>query len=185
VTPLVRRFIKTSFVFLLLGVLLGGYIVVAEFVVGRYPSRLLITAHVHLLLVGFLLMIVMGVATWMFPRPGKDDTRYRPGLRSRVLDHDPRHRRARLRRDRQYALAVAAVSSAHRRGRARAARRHGPVRDEHVVAGSHASGGRAALSHCRCPGPTVADRAGPLTWNGAGHDRLAGQGNLDRGGAPA
>jgi cbb3-type cytochrome oxidase subunit 1 len=84
VTPLVRRFIKTSFVFLLLGVLLGGYIVVAEFVVGRYPSRLLITAHVHLLLVGFLLMIVMGVATWMFPRPGKDDTRYRPGLAEAV-----------------------------------------------------------------------------------------------------
>jgi cbb3-type cytochrome oxidase subunit 1 len=84
VTPLVRRFIKTSFVFLLLGVLLGGYIVVAEFVVGRYPSRLLITAHVHLLLVGFLLMIVMGVATWMFPRPGKDDMRYRPGLAEAV-----------------------------------------------------------------------------------------------------
>ena len=62
-TPLVRRYIKTSFVFLLLGALLGGYIVVAEFVVGTYPSRLLITAHVHLLLVGFLLMIVMGVAT--------------------------------------------------------------------------------------------------------------------------
>jgi hypothetical protein len=42
VTPLVRRYIKTSFVFLLLGVLLGGYIVIAEFVVGSYPSRLLI-----------------------------------------------------------------------------------------------------------------------------------------------
>jgi cbb3-type cytochrome oxidase subunit 1 len=83
-TPLVRRYIKTSFVFLLLGVLLGGYIVVAEFVAGSYPSRLLITAHVHLLLVGFLLMIVMGVATWMFPRPGRDEIHYRPALAEAV-----------------------------------------------------------------------------------------------------
>jgi hypothetical protein len=84
VTPLVRRYIKTSFVFLLLGVLLGGYLVVAEFVVGAYPSRLLVTAHVHLLLVGFLLMVVMGVATWMFPRPGRDEAHYRPALAEAV-----------------------------------------------------------------------------------------------------
>ena len=79
-TPLVRRYIKTSFVFLLAGLLLGGWIVAAEFVVGHYPPRLFITAHVHLLLVGFMLMMIMGVATWMFPRPAKDDTRYRPEL---------------------------------------------------------------------------------------------------------
>jgi hypothetical protein len=35
---------------------------------------------VHLLLVGFLLMVVFGVATWMFPRPARDDPRYRPWL---------------------------------------------------------------------------------------------------------
>lgn len=61
------RPIKTSLVFLLAGLPLGGYLIVAEFVVGHYPPRLFITAHVHLLLVGFMLMIVMGVATWMFP----------------------------------------------------------------------------------------------------------------------
>ena len=83
-TPLVRRYIKTSFVFLLAGLLLGGWIVAAEFVIGHYPPRLLITAHVHLLLVGFMLMMVMGVATWMFPRPAKDDTRYRPELAEAV-----------------------------------------------------------------------------------------------------
>jgi|SRR5215470_5259283 len=82
--PLVRRYIKTSFVFLLAGLLLGGHIIVGEFVVGRFPSRLVITAHVHLLLVGFMLMIVMGVATWMFPRPGRDDVGYRPGLAEAV-----------------------------------------------------------------------------------------------------
>ena len=82
--PLVRRYIKTSFVFLLIGLLLGAYIIVAEFVLGAHPPRLLITAHAHLLLVGFMVMMVMGVATWMFPRPARDDTRYRPELAEAV-----------------------------------------------------------------------------------------------------
>ena len=79
-TPLVRRYIKTSFVFLMTGLLVGAYIVVAQFVFDAYPPRLLITTHTHLLLVGFMLMLVMGVATWMFPRPARDDPGYRPGL---------------------------------------------------------------------------------------------------------
>ena len=66
-TPLVRRYVKTSFVFLVIGLLLGGWIIVGEFVLGVYPPRLFITAHLHLLLVGLMLMLVMGVATWMFP----------------------------------------------------------------------------------------------------------------------
>jgi heme/copper-type cytochrome/quinol oxidase subunit 1 len=80
VTPLVRRYIKTSFVFLLSGLLLGAVIIVNQFVLNVYPPRLHVTAHVHLLLVGFMLLIVMGVATWMFPRPARDDVRYRAGL---------------------------------------------------------------------------------------------------------
>ena len=83
-TPLVRRYVKTSFVFLAVGLLLGGWIVIGEFAAGVYPPRLHITAHVHLLLVGFMLMMVMGVATWMFPRPARDDTRYRPRLAEAV-----------------------------------------------------------------------------------------------------
>jgi len=84
VTPLVRRYVKTSFVFLAAGVLLGAWIIVSEFLLGTHPPRLFITAHTHLLLVGFMLMIVMGVATWMFPRPARDDTRYRPELAEAV-----------------------------------------------------------------------------------------------------
>jgi cbb3-type cytochrome oxidase subunit 1 len=84
VPPLIRRYIKTSFVFLVAGLILGGWIVVAEFVLGVYPPRLFITAHTHLLLVGFMLMIVMGVATWMFPRPAREDPRYRPELAEAV-----------------------------------------------------------------------------------------------------
>ncbi len=82
--PLIRRYIKTSFVFLIAGVLLGSYVSVGQFLVGTHPPRLVITAHVHLLLVGFMLMIVMGVATWMFPRPARDDARYRPELAEAV-----------------------------------------------------------------------------------------------------
>jgi cbb3-type cytochrome oxidase subunit 1 len=83
-TPLIRRYIKTSFLFLLSGLVIGAYLVTAQFLLDIYPPRLLMTAHVHLLLVGFLLMIVMGVATWMFPRPARDDTRYRPEVAEAV-----------------------------------------------------------------------------------------------------
>jgi heme/copper-type cytochrome/quinol oxidase subunit 1 len=79
-TPLVRLYVKTSFVFLLLGLALGGYITVEVNLRGQAVSWSLITAHVHLVLVGFMLMLVFGVATWMFPRPARDDGRYRPGL---------------------------------------------------------------------------------------------------------
>ena len=79
-TSLVRLYVKTSFAFLLLGLLLGGYITVEINLRGRAVVWPLITAHVHLLLVGFLLMVVFGVATWMFPRPARDDPRYRPWL---------------------------------------------------------------------------------------------------------
>ena len=83
-TPLIRRYIKTSFVFLMAGLLLGAWIIVDEFVFDTSPPRLVITAHAHLLLVGFMLMMVMGVATWMFPRPAREDTRYRPELAEAV-----------------------------------------------------------------------------------------------------
>ena len=66
------------------GLLVGAYIVVAQFVFDAYPPRLLITTHAHLLLVGFMLMLVMGVATWMFPRPARDDPGYRPGVAEAV-----------------------------------------------------------------------------------------------------
>ena len=82
--PLIRRYIKTSFAFLLAGLALGAYIIISEFVLGVHPPRLFITAHAHLLLVGFMLTLIVGVATWMFPRPARDDTRYRPELAEAV-----------------------------------------------------------------------------------------------------
>jgi heme/copper-type cytochrome/quinol oxidase subunit 1 len=84
VPPLIRRYIKTSFVFLVAGLVLGGYLIVSEFVLGAYPPRLFVTAHAHLVLVGFMLTLVFGVATWMFPRPARDDARYRGELAEAV-----------------------------------------------------------------------------------------------------
>jgi heme/copper-type cytochrome/quinol oxidase subunit 1 len=80
VTPLVRLYVKTSFAFLLFGLVLGGYVTVVVNLAGRAVPWPLITAHVHLLLVGFLLTLVFGIATWMFPRPARADARYRPRL---------------------------------------------------------------------------------------------------------
>ena len=83
-TTLVRRYIKTSFAFLVLGLALGAYITVEVNLRGHGVPWPLMTAHAHLLLVGFMLTMVFGVATWMFPRPGKGATRYHPGVAEAV-----------------------------------------------------------------------------------------------------
>jgi cbb3-type cytochrome oxidase subunit 1 len=78
--PLVRRYLKTAFVFMLVGTLLGALMSVSQGLLGRSVPYPLIVAHAHALLVGFVLMLIIGVATWMFPRPSREDTRYRPEL---------------------------------------------------------------------------------------------------------
>lgn len=77
---LVRRYIKTAFIFFLLGMLVGAVMSVSQGLLGRAVAPLLVVAHVHVLLVGFVLLLIIGVATWMFPRPAKEATRYRPEL---------------------------------------------------------------------------------------------------------
>jgi hypothetical protein len=77
-TSLVRRFLKTAIAFLLAGLLLGLALSAArelELFDAPYPLRV---AHTHLILVGFMMMMIMGVALWMFPRPAPEDTLYRP-----------------------------------------------------------------------------------------------------------
>ena len=77
---LVRRFLKTGILFLGGGLLLGAWMLVRRELWGIYPSTYLMSAHTHAILVGFVMMMILGVALWMFPRPPKDDTRYRPEL---------------------------------------------------------------------------------------------------------
>jgi heme/copper-type cytochrome/quinol oxidase subunit 1 len=74
-----RRYIKTGFIFFIIGLLLGLYMIINKYIIGTWPNPQLITAHVHVLLFGFIISIIMGVAIWMFPRP-QSENRYSPKL---------------------------------------------------------------------------------------------------------
>jgi hypothetical protein len=77
---LVRRFIKTAIGFLAAGLTIGAWMIIERELFGAAPSEYLRSAHAHALLAGFGMMMIMGVALWLFPRPARDDTRYRPEL---------------------------------------------------------------------------------------------------------
>ena len=77
-SPLVRRYLRTAITFLLAGLLVGAWMLARRELAGRYPSPRLVSAHTHVILVGFVMMMILGVALWMFPRPDREDPRYRP-----------------------------------------------------------------------------------------------------------
>jgi heme/copper-type cytochrome/quinol oxidase subunit 1 len=79
-TSLVRRYLKTSIAFLMVGIALGLWMMVQRESYGRASSAYVLSAHTHCILVGFMMLMIFGVALWMFPRPAKGDTRYRPAL---------------------------------------------------------------------------------------------------------
>lgn len=76
----VRYFIKTSIGFLILGLLTGAFMMISKNIFHQPYPYLLVTAHTHLILIGFVMMMIMGVAIWFFPRPEKDDKKYNPNL---------------------------------------------------------------------------------------------------------
>lgn len=76
----VRYFIKTSIIFLVIGLLTGLYMSFCANVFKTGYGAELISAHTHLMLVGGVIMMIMGVALWFFPRPEKEDTRYNPDV---------------------------------------------------------------------------------------------------------
>ncbi len=73
---LARRYIRTSLVFAAISALLGMHMIAQRFIESPKPLRWLPTAHGHIFLVGFVTMMIMGVAVWMFPRP--KGSRYLP-----------------------------------------------------------------------------------------------------------
>ena len=75
---LVRRYLKTGIGFLTLGLVLGLWMMAERELFQRFPSRYVVSAHTHAILVGFVMMMILGVALWLFPRPAKEDTRYSP-----------------------------------------------------------------------------------------------------------
>jgi len=79
-TSLVRRFLKTAILFLVLGLGIGYWMMIEREVANQFASPFVRSAHTHAILVGFVMMMILGVAQWMFPRPAKGDTRYDPRL---------------------------------------------------------------------------------------------------------
>lgn len=77
---LVRRYIKTAIVFLFAGLAIGGWMLVRRELGQRFPNPYESSAHTHAIFAGFVMMMILGVALWLFPRPDKHDTRYRPAL---------------------------------------------------------------------------------------------------------
>ena len=77
---LVRRYIKTAIGFLAFGLLSGGWLLVRRELSGSFATRYEVSAHTHAILVGFVMMMILGVALWLFPRPEKGDVRYQPRL---------------------------------------------------------------------------------------------------------
>ncbi|HID50165.1 MAG TPA: hypothetical protein EYP40_11250 [Chromatiales bacterium] len=78
-TDLARRFIKTALLFLVLGLLLGAFMLVRRELYGEWPAPYLVSAHTHAVFIGFVLFMILGVALWLFPKPLAEDRRYRPG----------------------------------------------------------------------------------------------------------
>jgi len=77
---LVRRYLKTGILFLAAGLVLGGWMIVNRELYDISPSPYLVSAHTHAILVGFFMMMILGVALWLFPRPDKADVRYQPRM---------------------------------------------------------------------------------------------------------
>ncbi|HVX38613.1 MAG TPA: hypothetical protein VHB25_03485 [Gemmatimonadaceae bacterium] len=76
---LARLYIKTAILYLMLGLGIGGWALIRR-ELGAYPSTYVISAHTHAILVGFVMLMILGVALWMFPRPAAEDERYSPML---------------------------------------------------------------------------------------------------------
>ena len=75
---LVRRYLKTGIAFLASGLGLGLWMMAERELFQRFPSRYFVSAHTHAILVGCVMMMILGVALWLFPRPAKEDSRYSP-----------------------------------------------------------------------------------------------------------
>jgi hypothetical protein len=66
--PLARTFVKASFIYLIAAFLLGALIMLDRWLdLGRW-FRTVYLSQLHLLLVGWITQLALGVAYWMFPR---------------------------------------------------------------------------------------------------------------------
>ena len=71
---LTRYFVKTSFVYLLLA-LIAGVLLGASPMIGSLGFPGLRVVYVHLLVVGWITLLIMGIAFWMLPKYSKEEPR--------------------------------------------------------------------------------------------------------------
>lgn len=67
-STMVRWFLKSALAYLAVGFTIGGTMLAYKAIAGRAVPSQWVIIHVHVLLVGFMVQLVMGVAYWMFPR---------------------------------------------------------------------------------------------------------------------
>lgn len=77
---LVRRYIKTAVAFLILGLAIGTRTLIRREIFLRPPNPYEVSAHTHAILVGFVMMMILGVALWLFPRAERGEQRYDPRI---------------------------------------------------------------------------------------------------------
>ena len=75
-----RRYIKTAIAFLMLGLAIGTRILIRREIFLRSPNPYEVSAHTHAILVGFVMMMILGVALWLFPRAERGEQQYDPRL---------------------------------------------------------------------------------------------------------
>jgi len=77
---LARLFIRTAFLYFILGFTLGGLMLVDKWLGPHVLFIALRQVHVHFLLVGWMTQFIIGVAYWMFPRFTREHPRGHEGL---------------------------------------------------------------------------------------------------------
>ncbi|MGD8397943.1 MAG: hypothetical protein PVG11_03730 [Anaerolineae bacterium] len=72
--PIARAFVKAAFAYFLAAFLLGALMALNQWLdLGRW-LRAVYLSQLHLLVVGWITQLAIGVAYWMFPRYRKEDT---------------------------------------------------------------------------------------------------------------
>jgi hypothetical protein len=69
--PLTRWFIKTALLYFVAALALGAAMQVRALVAALPPLGVVWPGYVHLLTVGWVTQLIIGVAYWLFPRPDR------------------------------------------------------------------------------------------------------------------
>ena len=77
--PLARRYVTTAVVFLIYGLSIGLHISAALHLGLAAFRGGYVSAHTHVILIGFVVMLLAGLGLWLLPEPGSGRWRWVPG----------------------------------------------------------------------------------------------------------